>query len=260
MKIIKKMAGVVFAICMAVAVIAVPDLDASAQATLESSNVDIMVDSQYSSIIRVKYSQGDAQIKNIKTNSKNLIARQTEQEYRKYEDSYDKDTPFGYAEIGLYARKAGKYKVTFDVCDAAGAKVSKHTVKVSASENVEGTFPIRKATFANKTDAFYNLSNKASGKFKVVMNKGYKLESITMTYYNAEGKSVTETIKNNATVSLGSYAYKNEYEYSSKYSDYWYYNLSTNLFANTEFRVTYRNKKTKALGSTYYTIYRMPVN
>lgn len=262
---IKKIAGLLLAVCMAVTILAVPNTQAYAKATVSKKNVSISVGSQYTNQIEVIYSKGDAQLKNIRTNSKNLIARQVYQYYHEDEYSYA-DYPYGYARIGLYAKKEGSYKVSFDVCNAAGKKVSSHTVNVKTNATYQS--PIQKATFAGKP-MFYELTSRKSGKFKVKMSPGYKLKSIEMSTYDADGsRMITKKIKNNAKVTLGKYAYKNEDEYS--YTDYdyetdtrtsvWNYHLNTGFFAETRFSVTYQNTKTKATGTMTYWVYTMPQN
>lgn len=258
------------AVFMAVAVLAVPGTQAHAKAKVENSNVSIVVNNIYTGQVKIVYSKGDAQIKNLKSNSKNLIARQTSQYYHEEEYEYS-DTPYGYARIGFYARKTGNYKVTFDVCDVNGKKVSSHTIKVKATESGTYSSPFKKVTFAGKP-IFHELTSKKSGKFKVSMNSGYKLKSISVATTDANGHTVTKTIKNNAKVTLGVYTYKHENE--NDYYDYdydpvtdqeirtprWSYNLSTGFFAETEFRVTYVNTKTKAEGTSSFYLYRQPKN
>lgn len=277
MRILKRITGLVLAVCMAAAIMVVPNTEAYAKAKVSTKNADIIVNSSYSSLIKVTYSKGDAQIKNIKTSSKNLIARQTNQYWRKEKNSWSKDAPYGYADIGLYGTKKGTYKLTFDVCNEEGKKRSSHSVKVVVSDDLAVNYPIMKATFNGKTDAFWSLSNKSSGKFKVVMNKGYKLKSITMTTYDAKGNNVTKKIKNNKKVKLGQYAYlyENDYEYQNwgevwneETGEYdrvndkleWSYYLYAHVLANTTFTITYQNTKTKSVGTTSYTIYTIPKN
>ncbi len=262
MKIWKKFTGIALALCMAVAVIAVPSTPAFAKASVDPKKITIPVGSTYETDIDISYSLGDAKITKIKSNSKNLYVKQT---YQYYHDSLNtgSEHPYGYATLRLYASKPGKYKVTFQVCNAGGKKVSKHTVQVTAKEvDLEYYNPaIKKATFAGKQDIFSTLTNKKSGKFKVKMQKGYKLNSITMRYYDANGKWVERPIKNNAKVTLSPYAYKSETDYkSSNDPNYWYYYLSTGFYAETSFRVEYMNKKTKEISSRYYYIYRKPSN
>lgn len=262
MNIFKKFTGIALAVCMAAAMIAVPDLQAFAKASVYPKNITIPVGSTYETDIDVSYSLGDAKITKIKSNSKNLYVKQTHQSY--HESQYNwSEHPYGYATLRLYAEKPGKYKVTFQVCNAQGKKVSKHTVKVTAKEmDLEYYNPaIKKVTFSGKQDVFSTLTNKKSGKFKVKMQKGYKLNSITMRYYDANGKWIEQPIKNNAKVALSPYAYKHENDYKSSYdANFWYYYMYTGFFAETSFRVEYMNKKTKEISSRYYYLYRKPVN
>lgn len=65
-------------------------------------------------------------IKNIKTSSKNLIAKNTHYYTTSSDDTYT-DT---FASIGLYAKKTGKYKVTYNICDKSGNKLSSGKVTV----------------------------------------------------------------------------------------------------------------------------------
>lgn len=262
MKIWKKIIGVVLSVCMAAAVTAVPNMQAFAKASVSHKSITIPVGSTYETDIDISYSLGDAKITKIKSSSKNLYVKQTFQNY--HESQYNwSEHPYGYATLRLYAAKPGKYKVTFQVCNAQGKKVSKHTVKVTAKTmDLEYYNPaIKKVTFAGKQDIFGMLTNKKSGKFKVKMQKGYKLNSITMRYYDANGKWIEQPIKNNAKVTLSPYTYKYENDYRSSYDPgYWSYYMYTGFFAETSFRVEYMNKKTKEISTRTYFIYRKPVN
>ncbi len=262
MKIWKKMTGIVLAVCMAAAVIAVPNTQAFAKASVNPKKITIPVGSTWETDINIDYSMGDAKIVKIKSSSKNLYVKQTHQSYHSYLSTYS-EHPYGYATLRLYAKKPGKYKVTFQVCNEQGKKISKHTVKVTAKEtDLEYYHPaLKKVTFAGKQDIFGMLTNKKSGKFKVKMQKGYKLNSIIMRYYDAKGDWVEKPIKNNSKVTLSPYAYKYEHDYQSSYdSSYWNYYMSTGMFAETSFRVEYMNKKTKEISSRYYYLYRNPIN
>lgn len=257
MNTLKRISGIMLSLCMVLSILVIPTVDASAKAKAPSS-AKIIVGQQNSGAIEVTYSANDKQIMNIKSSSKNLLAVQTYQ-YAHEKFSYSNKS-YGYANIGLYAKKKGNYKVTFDVCDAKGKKNNSYTVKVSASGDSTYVSPVKKITFDGKADTFYNVTTKKSGKFKVTMNSGYSIKSIKMHTYDKDGNLVTKTIKNNQKVTLGNYAYINENENISEYSDYFYYFMSTNQFATTEFEVTYMDKKTKATGTFNCFIYRMPLN
>lgn len=254
----KRAAKLFLALCLAFTALAMPQTEASAKATVDSS-VQIVAGQTYNSPVAVVYSKGDAKLSNIKSSSKNLLVRQTYQYYHASE-SKTSEYPYGYANLSLYAKKPGSYTVTFNVCDESGKKVSSHKVKVFAAAYSGYTSPVKKVTFAGKTDLFYSLTSKKSGKFKVTMNSGYRLKSIAMSCYNAEGDKVTKTIKNNANVALGRYTSMSEDEYSSSYSDYWSYYMYSSMFATTTFEVTYQNTKTKAVGTYSYILYRIPEN
>lgn len=262
MKLWKKFTGIILAVCMAATVIAVPNMQAFAKASVYPKKITIPVGSTYETDIDISYSLGDAKIAKVKSNSKNLYVKQTSQYY--HDTLYtNTEHPYGYATLRLYAQKPGKYKVTFQVCNTQGKKVSKHTVQVTAKEmDLEYYHPaIKKVTFAGKQDIFGTLTNKKSGKFKVKMQKGYKLNSIIMGYYDANGNLIERPIKNNSKVTLSSYAYKVEHDYKSTWDpNYWYYYLNTGFFAGTSFRVEYTNKKTKEISTRYYYLYRKPVN
>lgn len=253
MKTWKKLTGTVLAVCIMFAVLLVPDMEPAAKAKLSSQNVSVIVGSTYNNLVRVTYSKEGHKIKNLKSNSSNLLVKQTHQ-------SWSRTGSDNYAEIEMYAKKAGKYKVTFQVCNDKNKVVSKHTINVTATTTYNA--PIKNATFAGKSTYFYSVVSKKSGKFKVTMNKGFKLKSITMQTYDAQGKRVEKKIKNNAKITLGEYAYKdenlNEYSYDNNIS--WSYYYYTHMMAETYIEVQYQNTKTKETGTVSYALYRMPKN
>lgn len=255
MKTWKKLTGIVLAVCIMFTVLLVPDMEPAAKAKLSSQNVSVIVGNTYNNSVRVTYSKEGHKIKNLKSNSSNLLVKQTHQRwYRNESDNY--------AEIEMYAKKAGKYKVTFQVCNDKNKVVSKHTINVTAATTY--TSPVKNATFAGKSTYSYygNIVSKKSGKFKVTMNKGFKLKSITMRTYDAQGKSVEKKIKNNANITLGEYAYKNEEynEYSYDNDNRWNYYYYTHMMAETYIEIQYQNTKTKETGTAGYVLYRMPKN
>lgn len=254
MKAWKRLTGIVLAFCMAFTVLLIPDTEPAAKVTVSAKNVSVIVGQNYNTPVRITYFKEGRTIKNLKSNSSDLLVKQTRQSW----NIHYADASNNCAEISMYAKKAGKYKVTFNVCNAQNKVVSKHTVNVTATTAYNS--PIKKATFAGKLTYPSSIVSKKSGKFKVTMNKGFKLESITMQTYDAQGKRVEKKIKNNANVTLGEYAYKNENNYEYSYSDSWSYYYYTNMFAETVFTVQYQNTKTKATGAMIYSIYKMPKN
>lgn len=256
----KRLAGLALALIMAVTVVAMPDMDASAKAKLSKKTIVITTKSVYNETIQVTYSKSDKYIKNLKvkgSGSKNLLVRQTCQNY--HENSYSTDN--GYASLSFFAKKKGTYKVTFDVYNKNDKKENAFTVTVKAVDSVGSyDYPIKSATFDGKTNVFYDLTTKKSGKFKVKMKNGYRLKGITLTYYDKKGNYKTKKIKNNAKVTLSDYANLYQYGYDNEYDNSWSYSYRTDLLAQTGFEVEYQKTKTGATGSVYFSIYRKAKN
>ena len=152
-----------------------------------------------------------------------------------------------YASIGLYAKKKGKYVVSYDICDKAGKKLSSGKTTVYVSDDQ----PIKSVKF-DKKYLSSAITFKKSGKLSISMNKGYKLKKITVTTYNKSGKEVVKTVRNNSTIKLGEYAqiYDNSYSDGSRY-------FSTSLAARTQIKITYTDKYTKQKCESSYTINRL---
>lgn len=182
-------------------------------------------------------------VKNIKTGSKNLIAKNTYYYTSTSSDEYAAP----YASIGLYAKKKGKYVVSYDICDKAGKKLSSGKTTVYVSDDQ----PIKSVKF-DKKYLSSAITFKKSGKLSISMNKGYKLKKITVTTYNKSGKEVVKTVRNNSTIKLGEYAqiYDNSYSDGSRY-------FSTSLAARTQIKITYTDKYTKQKCESSYTINRL---
>lgn len=149
-----------------------------------------------------------SKITNLKSNSKNLVVKLTQ---------YSSDE----CEIEYYAKKAGSYKITFTIKPKKGKSINK-TVKVTADK----IYPIKKVTFGGKNVPMYTFWNNwtlyttaKSGKLSISMNKGYKIEQITVGTYkkHKSGSSsytsiVYKKVKNNSKISLGN-GYKTEGEF-----------------------------------------------
>lgn len=245
MKLMKRLSCFLLAFCMLATTLLIPDVSAQA-ATVDKTKVHISLESQYSDSVTVNFKKGEYKISGLKSNNKNLITKAT------YVSSNDSEyaTSYGSATISFYAKKAGTYKVSFNVVDKKNKVKSKHTITVYANND----YAIKNVTFNGKYD-FYNVTTAKSGKFKVTLNKGYTLKQITMTTYNKNGKEVVKKIKNNQKVTLGTYRSIRENEMSDSYEN-WY----ADLLAKTTFTITYKDKYTKGLKTTTYTIYRFPNN
>jgi len=212
--------------------------------------------------------EGD-RIANVKSSSKNLIAKKTYEsksvetrtdlvwdeekgEYvwdeEKGEYVYETKTTTSYrtAFISYFAKKAGSYKVTFDVIKADGTKRCTKTIKVKTYGTTVS--PVKSIKYAGKE--FYNYypyTTKTSGKLSVKMSSNYKLVSIEVGTLNSKGERVYKKVKNNKTIKLAKTA---KYTYKYDYEQYDY----DELFPSTYIKITYQNKKTKEKDYTIYSL------
>lgn len=133
---------------------------------------------------------------------------------------------YAYYEIRLYTKKAGTYKLSYDMKLKNGTTV-KRTIKVIAKE--DGA-PIKEVTFDGKTlihseDAktaadfvykkgygYYTTSAK-SGKLRVTMNKDFKLKKIEI------GTPSIETVNENGLVKTKYKDGKSDLDYANPLSD-----------------------------------------
>lgn len=251
----KKIICMLSAICVAVSMLIV--CDTPVLAATAPAKVHIGLKQTYSSNIEVKFSQGDYKIQNVKCSSKNLTYRVTYVSSTSSKRTYDQDNPWGYGQIGLYAKKKGTYTVTFDVVDKNMNVTSSHSVKVYANSETG----IKKVTFAGKikytADRGSNgIGKSESGAFKVTMNKGYTLKSITMTTYNKSGKATQKKIKNGAKVTLGKYRYISDKSQNTSSYDSW----NADLLAETRFEIVYKDKYSNQNMTKICVFYCLPKN
>ena len=194
-------------------------------------------------------------IKNLKTSSKNLVVKVTGTEDA--QNPYTK-TSSSSATLSVYAKKAGTYKVTFDLYYRSGKKSSRKTIRVYAASDSA----VKSCTFNGKPIS-YGFTSAKSGKIKVTMNKGYKLKKVEIgkTRVKKSGKNtsssiVYKTIKNGQKVTLSTtpYRYGNETtSITGAYSKYY----NTNLAAYTYVRVTYADKYTKLTDTVTYSLMKL---
>ncbi len=245
MKIMKKVVSLMLALVLTIGLMSIPatDVSAASKATV-TSKIRIYPGDLWNQTIDVSYVNCGDKIKNLKTSSANLLARQSSQ----ISSSSDPGT----ANITLYAKKAGTYKVSFDIYSRDGkTKRSSHAVTVYAKSDL----PMKSFKFANSTKDLFTLTTKTKGKIAASLNKGYTLKKIQVITSDKNGEKVTKTVKNNSTITLGIYAdYDNwGYDYDDNYYDSW----STDLVARTQIIITYLDKYTHLEDTTYYNIYRI---
>lgn len=234
MRLAKKISCLVLAFTLVLGVFAVPatPVQAASKAKVTKKVRMYMYDSNIdvdSSAISVEFANKGDKIKNLKTNSKDLVAIQTGKSASSYTDS--KDT----ATIGLIAKKTGTYKVTFDVFPQSGKKKrSSHTVTVKVDNRpVVVKFAGKQV---NGKDSVY--TKKSKGKLSVKLLKGLKLRKIELGYYDKKGDWKTKTVKNNKNINLSAFF---NYKYNDKYDDYWYNSSSSSLSSYTSVYVYYRD-------------------
>lgn len=195
-------------------------------------------------------------IKNLKSNSKNLYVKQTAG--RDYKSSWDTSSNGSSVTLGMYAKKAGTYKVTFDIYSSNNKKKSSKTITVYAKSDL----PIKKFTYGGKVYK-YNVNQKSSGKIQVKMNSGYKLKKIEVGKYQvkntANGKESEikyTTIKNGSKITLSKVPYTYEYKSGSLTESYYSNSFSKGMNAETLIRITYTDKYTKQSATTTYSLSR----
>lgn len=271
MKSMKQIVCTILTLCLCVGLFMIPSTPVSAATTPSvSKNVDVYYYPSYPDVndyaISVNLGTYGKNIKNIKTNSKNLKAKLT---------SLNLNTTQNTGYIGVYAKKTGNYKVTFDVYNAKNKKVKSLSVKVRVLSAVSSNnYPFKSLTFDGKYYDYSTLYTKGSVKINVKMNKGYKLKKIeyrtyskpTVTYSTSTSKSISNTEKttktaNGKAIKLGRYASYSGYSYvyESTYSpDYNYesHNMYTSLLAPTTVTITYQDKK-KQIRTISYTLFRV---
>lgn len=194
------------------------------------------VGARYGNSFTVDLVEKSDTIKNIKAyqgnaKTKNLIVKKT---YQFRGDDFSTIEP--YARIEFYAKKAGSYKIKFDVYKSSKKKRASRTVNVYAngtggvisSVTIDG---LNVSGYSGNYNPSEYYTTKNSGKINFKLSKGYKIKSIKMIYHGKNGKEVTKTFKNGKKATFGKYAYS----YSSSYSS------SSEMWATTRFEITYKN-------------------
>lgn len=141
--------------------------------------------------ITVVYNNSACSLVSVKSNSKNLTAKiitngdstvtVSTKEYNDGRKETSTETITGNtAEIGLYAKKAGTYKVVITTKLSTGALLSK-TIKIKATTKDPYTLSYAGATKLKNSEGQYYMTkfySKKSGKLTVKAAKGYKVTAI----------------------------------------------------------------------------------
>lgn len=264
MKIIKKLFTAFLALTLVIGVLLVPSTQAKAGYGKVPTKVRIYAMTAGQSINFDLPGYGYT-IANLKSSNSKLKVKQTN--YTS-EEGYEEDE--NYTSISLYTSKEGTYKVTFDILDGNGKKVSSKKITVYArNDSPLKTLKLGKntitATTVNTTNmktTDNNLLKGNSGKLKVTLAKGYKLKKIEYGIYDkAKNRMVYSTIKNNKKVTYGKYAHESssKYEYyddeeaTYKRSIY----MRKSALANTVINITYLDKYSKQEKMLSYSFYKL---
>lgn len=205
-------------------------------------------------------------ITNVRTNSKNLLAKKATEYYNRVtRNRYDYSTgSYGAAttktsysspEIAYFAKKPGKYVVSFDIVDSNGSVIGTRNIKVTAKKARSiNTSCVKSIKYAGKDLWEMNpFATKKSGVLKVTLQKGYSLVSLEQGNYLGQGENygtVTyKKIKNGKKIKL---ATSRKYSYNSSATGFTY--EGNDLSVSTYIRITYKNKKTKEIDTETYVI------
>lgn len=175
-------------------------------------------DSKYlSDGIKVTYNDRNLKLVSVTSNSRNLVAKIVANgssiesaETREYADgrkedlnktvSYEND-----AEIGLYARKAGNYKVRIKTMLPTGVTITK-TISIKATSNEPYTLTYANATKRKDSNGQYYYTkfySAKSGTLKVKAAKGYRITSIKFANsFDANGEFDFKSISSGTKVNL----------------------------------------------------------
>ncbi len=216
----------------------------------------------YNSPIEINIDTINQNIANLKSSSPYLKVFCT----YKYFSTDSSSSSNKIAKVGIYATKAGKYTVSYDIVDENNAVIKSESVivKVTKFSNYSTPFKVAKIGSHNFLKTTSSIVSFKSGKISFKMKKGYKIQKIEVGTY---GKVTTSDlsssksnsmeyveVKNNKRIKLGSNTYK--YKYESSYSYGAYKSESENMDAPTNIRVTYTDKNGDECTTTFY-VYRL---
>lgn len=208
--------------------------------------------------------KGD-RITNVVSSSSNLRVKKTQEHYVRTTDFlWDEETAQKITEtsthyysvyLSYFAKKPGKYTVSFDVTDASGNLRCTKTIKVTVPKSASKTFTaIKSIKYAGKELWRYApYTAKTKGKLSVKTKSGYSLVSIKIGKMNSRGKMKYSKVKNNRTIKL---ATKSKYVITEEDSDDRVTTV-TPLFPATEICITVKEKATKEIFTQTFTLYTL---
>jgi len=201
-----------------------------------SGSASISLVSKSDSIKNLKVYQG-------KKKTKNLFVRMT---YKYKSDS----SP--YAQLSFYAKKAGNYKIKFDVYKSAKSKRCSRTINVHAKGygTIISTVSINGKKVTNDYSNYSSYyAGAGSAKVKFSLADGCKIKKIRVSRYDQNGQAKKVSFKNGSKVTFGKYGSSSDNDYS------W----QKGMWSTTTFEITYKNKYAQNVDNSesviYYTIY-----
>ncbi len=247
-KLFTKFAAVMLAFAIAFTAVATYKIDVNAQTTLQDEipdrvRIDPLVTRNMA--ICMKLVDGGYQVKNLKTSSKNLKVFVTR--LSRYNASTTYKTLIN---IGCFATKVGKYKVSFTLDNG------KKNIKKSVTVYCKTGYGVKKVTLGGKRIDLDNNGAMApveGGVLKVQLNKNYVLKGIEMEIYTAnDRKNMTKVpIKNGQYITLSKIAEKD----NDPGSSYIYSHHYEEMVAPTRIIVRYEDKKTKIKSYQSFPLY-----
>ena len=219
----------------------------------------------YYGVTDLKIKKGGKKVKKRKLDTnRNAVKLRTAKWYQsgtKNQFSYKYKTTYDYA---LYFLKPGTYTITYKTYEASTSgrdakgyylgpgKIIKHTEKITVRggsgygvKSVKlgsaiDSYSVSKSGFKTTTTSKYKpYVPSTTAKLTVTMEKGYKLEGITIEGYDATGRWVTKPVKNKTKIPVFTYKepgsnyapvtyiivkFKTPYGYSSSETYAFYYN------------------------------------
>lgn len=224
------------------------NIPASAPAALSFNFDDVCSGADYA--IDVNLGTYGYRVTNVQTNNSNLVAKLTKN---------TKSSTASYAYIGLYAKEAGSYLVTWDICNVNGNVIQNLKTQIQILAPADAS-PFQELTFAGQTDFDSCITDAESGKLSVKLNENYKLNDISVITYDKTGTATRRKVSNNTEITLGIYARRSESEssYGSAQSDNYYYShsVNTSVMAETKLLITVSDSA-KEQHTYTYRIYRI---
>lgn len=197
--------------------------------------------------INITHEEGN-RIKNLKSNNSNMRVKA---DPPSWESSY----------INIYCKKAGTYKMSFDLYTKNNKKKKSYSITVYAAKcwwstngniksvqldgkDIEGDLVLQPGT-----DARLYYTTKTSAKVKVTVSKNVTLKKIQISTYNKNGTFVDKTIKNGSKAVFSTVGMQAEDSYDGSISQ------QKTLFAESVITVTVQEK-----GSPYPEMISIYVN